>query len=154
MTHSAYISLLSELNNSDSSRFKAMEFSSNLYGVLYMSPNRTDMLALCLNLLQWRLNGHDGVSNHKPRHCLLNCLFSHTSKKTSKLRVTGLCVGNSPVTGEFPAQRASNAENVSIWWRQHRLNWSLQTMATLHYNCEHMGLINMICSKQTPYMGI
>ena len=31
--------------------------------------------------------------------------------KTSKLRVTGLCEGNSPVTGEFPAQRASNAEN-------------------------------------------
>ena len=41
------------------------------------------------------------------------------SKKASKLRVTGLCVGNSPETGEFPAQRASNAENVSIWWRHH-----------------------------------
>ena len=41
------------------------------------------------------------------------------SKKTSKLCVTGLCEGNSPVTGEFPAQRASNAENVSIWWRHH-----------------------------------
>ena len=27
--------------------------------------------------------------------------------------------GNSPVTGEFPAQMASNAENVSIWWRYH-----------------------------------
>ena len=40
-------------------------------------------------------------------------------KKTSKLRVTGLCAGNSPVAGEFPAQRASNAENVSIWWRHH-----------------------------------
>ena len=40
-------------------------------------------------------------------------------KKTSKLRVTDLCVGNSPVTGEFPAQMASNAENVSIWWRHH-----------------------------------
>ena len=26
------------------------------------------------------------------------------SKKTTKLRVTGLCEGNSPVTGEFPAQ--------------------------------------------------
>ena len=38
------------------------------------------------------------------------------SKKTSKLRVTGLCEGTSPVTGEFPAQRASNVENVSIWW--------------------------------------
>ena len=41
------------------------------------------------------------------------------SKKTSKLRVTGLCVGNSPVTGEFPVQMASNAENVSIWWHHH-----------------------------------
>ena len=40
-------------------------------------------------------------------------------KKISKLRVTGLCVGNSSVTGEFPAQKASNAENVSIWWRHH-----------------------------------
>ena len=28
--------------------------------------------------------------------------------------------GNSPVTGEFPAQMASNAENVSIWWRHHK----------------------------------
>ena len=43
------------------------------------------------------------------------------TKKTSKLRVTGLCVGNSPVTGEFAAQRASNAENVSIGWRHHEL---------------------------------
>ena len=33
------------------------------------------------------------------------------------LRVTGLCAENSPVTGEFPAQMASNAEKVSIWWR-------------------------------------
>ena len=40
-------------------------------------------------------------------------------KKTSKLRVTGLCEGNSSVTCEFPAQRASFAENVSIWWRHH-----------------------------------
>ena len=30
-----------------------------------------------------------------------------------------ICAGNSPGTGEFPAQRASNAENVSIWWRHH-----------------------------------
>ena len=47
------------------------------------------------------------------------------SKKTSKLRVTGLCEGNSPVTTEFPAQRASNAENISIWWRHHviRICW-------------------------------
>ena len=46
-------------------------------------------------------------------------LFRRRSKKTSKLRVTGLCEGNSSVTGEFPAQRASKAENVSIRWRHH-----------------------------------
>ena len=43
------------------------------------------------------------------------------SKKTSKLRATGLSVGNSPVTGELPAQRTSTLENVSIWWRHHAL---------------------------------
>ena len=72
--------------------------------------------------LQWLHNGSHGVSNHQPHHCLLNRLFRHKSKKTSKFRVTGLCAGNSPVTGEFSAQMASNAENVSIWWRHHA-NW-------------------------------
>ena len=71
--------------------------------------------------LQWRHNEHNGVSDHQPHDCLFNRLFSRRSKKTSKLRVTDLCVGNSPVTGEFPEQRASNAENVSIWWRHHVL---------------------------------
>ena len=69
--------------------------------------------------LQCCHNGRDGVSNHQPHDCLLNCLFRRRSKKTSKLCVTGLCVGNSPATGEFPSQMASNAENVSIWWRHH-----------------------------------
>ena len=46
--------------------------------------------------LHWRHNYHDGVSNHQPHGCLLNRLFSRKSKKTSKLRVTGLCAGNSP----------------------------------------------------------
>ena len=52
--------------------------------------------------------------NHQPHHCLLNGLFRRRSKKTSKLHITGLCVGNSPGTGEFPTQMASNVENVSI----------------------------------------
>ena len=69
--------------------------------------------------LQWRHTGLVGVSNQQPNNCLLKRLFRRRSKKTSKLRVTGLCVGNSPVTGEFPAQMASNAENVPIWWRHH-----------------------------------
>ena len=39
----------------------------------------------------------------------------HRSKKPSKLHITGLCEGYPLVTGEFPAQRASNVENVTIW---------------------------------------
>ena len=66
------------------------------------------------NSLKWRHNERDGVSDHQPNDCLLNRLFGRRSKKTSKHRVTGLCAGNSPVTDEFPAQRATNAENVSI----------------------------------------
>ena len=50
------------------------------------------------------------LSNHQPRNCSITGLFRHKSKKTSKLCVTGLCTGNKPVTGEFPAQRVSNSE--------------------------------------------
>ena len=46
--------------------------------------------------LHWGHNDHDGVSNYQPHGCLLNRLFRRRSKKTSKLRVTGLCAGNSP----------------------------------------------------------
>ena len=56
------------------------------------------------------------VSNHWRLKCLPNRLFRHRSKKTSKLSITGVCEGNSPMTGKFPAQRASKAENASIWW--------------------------------------
>ena len=63
--------------------------------VIYKSP-----LPLTL---QWRHNERDVVSNHQPRDCLFNHLLRRKSKKT----------------GEFAAQRASNAKNVSIWWRQH-----------------------------------
>ena len=67
--------------------------------------------------LKWRHNERDGVSNHRRLDGLLNCLFR--SKKTSNLRVLGLCEGNSPVTDEFPSQKATNTENASIWWRHH-----------------------------------
>ena len=69
--------------------------------------------------LHWRHDGWDSVSNHQCLECLFNRLFRRRSKKTSNLRVTGLCEGNSPVTDKFPSQRASNAKNVSIWWRHH-----------------------------------
>ena len=83
--------------------------------------------------LQWRHNWCDSVSNHQPHDCSLNRLFRRRSKKTSKLRVTGLCAGNSSGTGEFPAQMASYAENISIWWRHHdiyRYTWLMTLSET------------------------
>ena len=84
--------------------------------ICYLHPWLTMLWAKLLHRyfihsLQWRHNARDGVSNYQPHDCLLNRLLRRKSKKISKLRVTGLC--------EFPAQRASNGENVSIWWRHH-----------------------------------
>ena len=64
---------------------------------------------------------------------LLNRLFRRKSKTIAKLRVTGLCEGNSPVTSEFLSQRASNAENVSIWWRHHARKTTKKTTGNRTY---------------------
>ena len=120
-------------NNFNELTVSALCLPPNLLTAPYIVPSRWSLYSLYLTKsitlhisklilsapLQWRHNEHDGVSNNQPHDCLLNRLFRHRSQKTPKLRVTGLCVGNSPVTGEFPAQKASNAENVSIWWRHH-----------------------------------
>ena len=95
--------------------------------------------------LQWRHNVRDGVSNNQPHHCLLKRLFRRRWKKTSKLRVTGLCEGNSPATGEFPARRASNAENVSIWWRHH-------VSAHYHVACRCLLVTGPLLTKP-PFSG-
>ena len=67
---------------------------SNKIVISFMYPSHY-LGKLCYTL-HWRHNDHDGVSNHQPLGCLLNRLFRQRSKKTSKLRVTALCVGNSP----------------------------------------------------------
>ena len=74
---------------------------------------------IIIQTLLWRHNGRVNVLNHQPLHCLLNHSFRRRTNKTSMLRVTGLYAGKSPVSDEFPAQMASDAENVSIWWRHH-----------------------------------
>ena len=55
------------------------------------------------------------MAAHQPDGYLLNRLFRRKSKKTSKLRVTGLCVG--PV--KSPHKGPVTRKNVSIWWRPH-----------------------------------
>ena len=63
--------------------------------------------------------------------------------KTSKLRDIGLCAENSLVTGEFPAQRAVNAENVSIWWRHHGKMWAEITYPFLNFNVGNRWSLGM-----------
>ena len=86
--------------------------------------------------LKWRHNEHDGLT------VVYWTVYSRRrSKKTSKPHVIGRCEGNSLVTGEFPAQRASKAEKVSIWWRHHEdigqrnkwMHWEIKILLHNHY---------------------
>ena len=113
--------------------------------------------------LQWRHNECDGVSNHRRLDCLLECLFRRRSTKTSKLPATGLYGGDSPVTGEFPAQSASNTENVSIWWRHHGLPspwgiicfFTVRTITVSHYNNVIMDtIVSQITSLTIAYSTV
>ena len=88
--------------------------------------------------LRWRHNGRDGVSNHQTHYYSLNCLFRRRWTKISQLRVTGLCAGDSPVTGEFPSQMTGNAENAFSWRRHHvqalDINYEMEmTITTVMY---------------------
>ena len=89
------------------------------------APSDALAIAMTSQWAQWLLKS--------PASRLFTESFSQAQiKETSKLRVTGLCEGNSPMTGEFPAQTAINAVNVSIWWRHHTvlenlINWLIIT---------------------------
>ena len=74
-----------------------------------------------INPLQRRHGERDGAWNHRRLDCWLNRLFRRRSKKTSKLRVTGLCGENSSVS----------------WWQK----WS--KLASFHWrNCTWIYLCN------------
>ena len=89
--------------------------------------------------LPWCHNGCDGVSNHLPHDYLLNCYSRRRLKKTSKLRATGLCAGNSAMTGEFPVQGQVTRKNVSIWWRHH----AFENYCKLHCPCTEMSSLSL-----------
>ena len=61
----------------------------------------------------WRHDERDCFSNHQLHDCLLNSLFRRRSRKHQSFASLAFLI--SPVAVEFPAQMASNAENVSIW---------------------------------------
>ena len=60
--------------------------------------------------------------------------------------------GNSPLTGELPAQRASNTENVSIWRRHPGLNLSLLVGCLLYWRrCSVISPLKMAAISQTTF---
>ena len=96
-----------------------------LYYAIHACEQRRQIIVVWSNFqqLQWRHNECDGVSNHRRLDCLPNRLLKRRSKKTSKLRVTGLCEGNPPVTSGFPHKGSVTRKKVSIWWRNHGWTW-------------------------------
>ena len=89
------------------------------------------------NSLQWCHNKRDGVSNHRCLDCLLNCLFRRRSMITSMLRFTGLCAGNSPVTGDNQYWVIVN------WTLMNKLHWNFDqnTKLFIHKNAPE----NIVC---------
>ena len=95
------------------------------------------------------INEHDGVSNHQPYDCLLNRLFRRRSNKTSKLHVTGLCAGNSPVTNLRPTlQQGPKIPFVIFNNNKTKLQGTHPLLSKLlSLNLTHCGLV-------TPYGDI
>ena len=88
--------------------------------------------------LQWRHNGHDNISNHQPHHCLLNRLFGHRSKKTSKLRGPV----NSPHKGPVTRKMFPFDDDIMLYQHNHLL-WSVRHKSIC--NCSVDGSYTKQC---------
>ena len=76
---------------------------------------------VAISILQWRHNERY-VSQITRLRIVYSTVYS------SALLTT--CAGNSPVTGEFPEQMGSNAENVPISWRHYHLRKGMKTVVS------------------------
>ena len=107
----------------------------------------TNIYMQLIAALQWRHNEHGGISNHQPYECLLNRLFRRRSNEIPKLRVTGLCAGNSPVIHWwlvnyphwgpvawklFPFDDVIMQRYIEMKWNNHRDDPFLQCIQLLH----------------------
>ena len=101
----------------------AFHFSAVRHQAIIGTSAGTVLIGPLGNPLQWRHNGLGSVSNHQPHDCLLNRLFRRRSKKTTKIRVTGLCAGNSPIPVNSPhkgpvTRKMFPFDDVIMWWNQ------------------------------------
>ena len=108
-------------------------------GALVPTMCRSLILLMRTWSLQWRHNDHDGVSNHQPHGCLFNQVYSGTDRRKHQSSASrAFACGEFTGSGEFPAQTASNAENVSIWWRHRGILGSGSTHETLSPGNNHV----------------
>ena len=115
--------------------------------------------------LQWCHNERDDVSNHRRLDGLFNRLFIRRSKRTSKLRVTGLCEGN--LTGNSPhkgpvTRRMFPFDDVIMSSPDPVCDWKIYILVTLtiivvdksHTQAYHPCVISFCLLCITFYMGI
>ena len=102
--------------------------------------------------LHWRHNDHDGVSNHQPHGCLLDCLFGRRSKTTPKLRVTGLCARNSPGPVNSPQKGPVTRKMfpfddvIMLKLKSHKSCWSMASIDNSFPNCAPCTMVILTCS--------
>ena len=106
-------------------------------------PWQEPVVAYSLLALQWR---HNGVWNHRRIDCLLNRMFRRRLKKHQGSASLALVRGNSPVTGEFPAQRLSNADSCE---QTPANNWLIS-----HNFYSRKAYVNAVCEGQPFWSGI
>ena len=90
-------------------------------------------------LLQWR---HMRASQITSVSMVCSSVCSGADQRKHQSSPSLAFEGNSPMTGEFLLQRASNAKNVSIWWRHH-------VMTTLVVQC-----VQCIYTNRRTFTGI
>ena len=119
-----------------------------------LSPRQPPVPPVTTNSLHWLHNDHDGVSNHQSHGCLLNRLFKRRSKKTLKLRVTGLCVGNSPgpvnSPHKGPVTRKMFPFDDVIMWHHNNSNDQMGSLLCFQKSASSDGLELGLCSGVHP----
>ena len=103
--------------------------------------------------LQWRHNGYNGISNHRPLQCLLKWWFRHRLKKKHQ------APRHWPLWGEFtgdrwiPRTKGQWRGNVSVWWHHDGNNseW-LMWREENWYDVQHIKCpkLNVSANKGRP----
>ena len=111
--HVAHYDVTVMFNSKEDIMLKVSYNGVDVAGAIVISTMHENMMMMMMKITRLPvtiITLYAWVTEHVPSsdthraicNCLLNRLFRHRSKKTSKLPVTGLCDGKSLVTGEFP----------------------------------------------------